>query len=146
MILKTFSNFANNISIMNIKKTKRLLLLPYFVLFATLIYGQDIKKLQIVKSPKIEAILLKKKLYNTKNPPMGYKIQLYYGNETVAYKIKYKFEKIFPDQKVKIIFTTPDWKVMVGNFRRRIKADSTIIAIKKKFIGAVVVNAPISIQ
>jgi len=131
---------------MKLKKTILLFLISFFGISTTIIYSQDIKNLQIARSPKIDAILLKKKLYNAKTPPMGYKIQLYYGNEAVAYRIKYKFEKSFPDQEVKIIFATPDWKVMVGNYRKRIKADSTIIAIKKKFIGAVVVNAPISIQ
>jgi len=132
---------------MNYKKFKIVQILPVFILFFTVsIYGQDIKNLNIVKSRAIDSILLKKKIYNTKNPPIGYKIQLYYGNETIAYKIKNKFEKTFPNQNAKIIFETPDWKVMVGNFRRRIKADSIVIAIKKKFIGAVVVDAPISIK
>ncbi len=132
---------------MNFKKTKIVQILPVFILLYTgVIYGQDIKNLSITKSHAIDSILLNKKLYNAKNPPIGYKIQLYYGNETIAYKIKNKFERTFPNQNAKIVFETPDWKVMVGNFKRRIKADSIVIAIKKKFIGAVVVDAPISIK
>jgi len=146
MVLKTFSNFAINIKIMSFKKIIKLFLLSFFISSTTFIYGQDIKKLSIVKSSAIDQILLKKKLYNAKNPPMGYKIQLYYGDETIAYKIKKKFENNFPTQNAKIIFATPDWKVMVGNFKKRINADSTLIAIKKKFVGAVVVSTPISIK
>jgi len=132
---------------MNFKKNKILKILPAFILLISCtIYGQNIKSLNITKSPAIDSILISKKLYNTKNPPKGYKIQLYYGNETIAYKIKNKFEKTFPNLNAKILFETPDWKVMVGNFKRRIKADSLVIAIKKKFIGAVVVDAPISIK
>lgn len=131
---------------MNFNKKILFSLLSIFILFSVLTYGQNIKKVAIVKSKAIDFILLKKKLYNAENPPMGYKIQLYYGNEKTAYKIKQDFKKEFPNQHAKIIFATPDWKVMVGNFKKRINADSTIIAIKKKFIGAVVVNTPISIK
>jgi len=132
---------------MNFKKNKLLQLFPAFIFLITVsMYGQDIKKLNIVKSQAIDSILLSKKAYNAKNLPNGYKIQLYYGNETVAYRIKNRFKQNFPNLNADIVFETPDWKVMVGNFRRRIVADSIILPIKKKFIGAIVVEAPISFE
>ena len=118
-----------------------------FVLFiATSAYSQEVSNPSIVKNLAIDSILIKKKAYNLEHPSMGFKIQLYYGSEDLAYAFKKKFEKSFPAQKASISFTTPDWKTMVGNYRTRIAADSAVIAIKKRFVGAVVVDAPISIE
>lgn len=132
---------------MNSKKIKQLLPLFFiFVLFTTTTFAQEVKKIDIKRSQEIDSILIKKKIYNSEHPTLGYRIQLYYGNEKISYAFKDRFEKAFPAQKVDIEFDNPDWKTMVGNFRTRITADSAIVAIKKQFLGAVVVNAPLKLE
>jgi len=132
---------------MKIKNKKLVTLLSFFaIMFSLSVFSQDNSKLEILKDSQIDSILIKKKAYNTTHPLKGYRIQLYYGNEDLAYKFKYSFEKSFPNQKVTIEFDNPDWKTMVGNFRTRIAADSAIVTIKKQFLGAVVVNAPLKLE
>ena len=70
-----------------------------------------------------------------------YKIQLYNGYETEAYKIKRNFEASFPEYKTFIDASKqPDWKTQVGNFNTRIEADRVLIIIKDKFSGAIVLE------
>ncbi|NQW35929.1 MAG: hypothetical protein HQ471_02880 [Flavobacteriales bacterium] len=116
-------------------------------LMVTSAFSQESQNnISIVKNIKIDSILIKKKAYNAAHPTLGYRIQLYNGNETIAYNFKSKFEKLFPTLKAHIMFDTPDWKVMVGNFRTHISADSANVAIKKQFLGAVVINAPLTVE
>jgi len=132
---------------MKIKNKKPVTLLSFFTIMLSLsAFSQDNSNLEILKSSKIDSILINKKAYNSTHPIKGYRIQLYYGNEKLAYKFKYSFEKSFPNQKVTIEFDNPDWKTMVGNFRTRIAADSINVAIKKQFLGAVVVNVPLKLE
>jgi len=132
---------------MELNNIKPITLLSFLTIMLSLsAFSQKKSKLEIFKSQKIDSILINKKAYNSTHPIKGYRIQLYYGNEDLAYKFKYSFEKSFPNQEVSIEFDNPDWKTMVGNFRTRIAADSAIVAIKKQFLGAVVVNAPLKLE
>ncbi|MCF6213040.1 MAG: SPOR domain-containing protein [Flavobacteriaceae bacterium] len=132
---------------MKLKNIPLLFILQSLIFLTTIsAFCQEGNNLSIVKNQKIDSILIKKKSYNKDHPTVGYRIQLYYGNETIAYNYKDKFEKIFPTQTANIEFATPDWKVMVGNYRTRISADSAIVAIKKQFLGAVVVNAALFVE
>ncbi len=131
---------------MNLKRFKLILFLSFLALiFTTSTQGQTDNQ-YIKKSIDIDSILIKKKLYNKEHPSIVYRIQLYYGKEELSYAFKERFEKAFPNQFVNIEFDNPDWKTMVGNFRTRLAADSAIVAIKKQFIGAVVVKAPLQIE
>ena len=132
---------------MKLKNIKHLVFLTFSLLIISIsAHSQDNLQLKIEKSQKIDSILIKKKAYNSDHPIKGYRIQLYYGDEKLAYNFKNKFEKAFPNQMVSIEFDNPDWKTMVGNFRTRIAADSAIVAIKKQFLGAVVVNVPLKLE
>lgn len=132
---------------MKLKKIKLFFIFLSLALLITVsVYSQETQKPLIIKSQAIDSILNNKKVYNLEHPSMGFKIQLYYGNEDLAYQFKKSFEKYFPDQKVSIEFSTPDWKTIVGNYRTRIEADSAIVAIKKRFVGAVVVIAPLTLE
>ncbi|MFK5890223.1 MAG: hypothetical protein QM486_05785 [Flavobacteriaceae bacterium] len=132
---------------MKINNKKLVTLFSFFaIMFSLSAFSQKNSNLEILKSSKIDSILIKKKTYNSTHPIKGYRIQLYYGNEDLAYKFKYSFEKSFPNQEVSIEFDNPDWKTMVGNFRTHIAADSANVAIKKQFLGAVVVNVPLKIE
>jgi hypothetical protein len=146
-INQTFINLATRNFIMITKNKKLATLLSFFaIMFSLSAFSQDNPNLEILKNSKIDSILIKKKAYNSTHPLKGYRIQLYYGNENLAYKFKTTFKKLFPFQEVTVEFDNPDWKTMVGNFRTRIAADSVNVAIKKQFLGAVVVNVPLKIE
>ena len=94
------------------------------------------------ESENINNLIEQKRDFNKKNKSsIVYKIQLYNGYETEAYKIKRNFEAIFPEYNTIIDASKqPDWKTQVGNFNTRIEADRVLIIIKDKFSGAIVLE------
>lgn len=95
------------------------------------------------ESKAIERVLTKKIEYNKSNPiGKGFKIQLYNGNETQAYRIKNNYQIEF-NETAELLYESPEWKVRVGNFMTRLEADRSLLEIKKKFIGAIVLETEI---
>ncbi len=76
----------------------------------------------------------------------GYKIQIYYGSEKECYEIKDEFSSLFPDIATSIIFSTPQWKLQVGNYRTRLEADHEMVNIKKEYPAAIVLATEIEIK
>ncbi len=95
--------------------------------------------IHIESSENIKHIIAKKKTYNkSKRKIKGYKIQLFYGNEQRAYKVRDKFSEAFPDIKTEIRFFSPEWKVWVGSYRTKLEADKSVKEIKEASFNAFV--------
>lgn len=93
------------------------------------------------ESDKIAKLIEQKRVNNKKNKYYGgFKIQLFNGNESQAYKIKRDFDAAYPDYPTVIIYKSPEWKTQVGPFKTRLEADRTLLIIKDKFIGAIVLE------
>ena len=93
------------------------------------------------ENEKINNLIEQKKEFNKKNKTsIVYKIQLYNGNETEAYKIKRNFNAVFPEYKTKIKYKSPEWKTQVGDFNTRLEADRVLNIIQDKFSGAIVLE------
>ena len=88
----------------------------------------------INKSAEIERILALKKEMNKKMPFI--KIQIYSGNRLGAKNALTSFESDFPEQFVEMKYETPNYKVWVGKFRTRIKADRELVKVKILFPNA----------
>ena len=102
---------------------------------------------KIETSAEIDEIIAKKKKFNKSlNEVKGYKIQLFYGNEKNSHKIKEEFKALFPDISTKIIFSSPQWKVQIGNYRTRLEADRNLVEIKNEYPGAIVIASEIDID
>ncbi|AMC11659.1 hypothetical protein Lupro_10445 [Lutibacter profundi] len=115
---------------------KKLMLLGFMTFFLNITnsYAQG-------ESQNINNLIKQKKEFNKKNKnSIVYKIQLYNGNETQAYKIKRNFSNSFPEYKVKIIYKSPEWKTQVGNFTTRLEADRVLLVIKENYSGAIVLE------
>jgi hypothetical protein len=94
---------------------------------------------KIESSTEINDVIAQKKEYNKSLGTIkGYKIQLFYGNEKDAYEVKDEFKAIFPEISTKIIFSSPEWKVQVGNYKTRIEADKALVEIKIDFPNAII--------
>jgi len=97
------------------------------------------------ESTEINKVLSEKRAYNKENPSgKGFKIQLYNGDETSAYRIQKNFEIEF-DMKAVLKYETPEWKVRVGNFKTRLEADRVLLEIKQKYSGAIVLQTEIKL-
>jgi len=116
--------------------SKKLYLMAFWVLLLgiTNLYSQN-------ENDKIQNLIEQKREFNKKNKnSIVYKIQLYNGNETQAYKIKQNFTTAYPEYETKIIYRSPEWKTQVGNFKTRLEADRILNIIQKKFVGAIVLE------
>ncbi len=114
-------------------------------LFPVISFAQQTEGvIKIETSAKIDETVAKKKQFNKSLKTIqGYKIQLFYGNEKNSYKIKDEFKALFPGIKTKIVFSSPQWKVQVGNYRTRLEADRQVVEIKKEYPGAIVIASEI---
>lgn len=94
------------------------------------------------ESEKIHTLIEQKRNFNKNNKnSIVFKIQLYNGNETEAYKVKRNFDLEFPEYKTVIDASKqPDWKTQVGYFKTRLEADQVLTIIRKKFAGAIVLK------
>ena len=93
------------------------------------------------EADKIEDLISQKRNYNQQNKnTVVFKIQLYNGTESEAYKIRSNFRSAFPEFKTTIIYKQPEWKTQVGNFETKLEADRVLLLIKKKFSRAIVLE------
>ena len=69
-----------------------------------------------------------------------YSIQLFSGDFDNAEKIYLEFSSYFPNLKKTLTFETPNYKVRVGNFEKKINADIKLEEIKKKYKSAFVLQ------
>jgi len=127
-------------------KNKYLLSFYFIALFTFSNFAQQKEgELNIETSAGIDKVIAEKKQYNRSLKTIkGFKIQLFYGNEKESYKIKNEFKQIFPDIRTTVIFSSPQWKVQVGNFKTRLEADRTLVDIKKKYPSAIILATEIN--
>lgn len=89
-------------------------------------------------SNKIKKLIHKKRAYNSEYG-YGYRVQIYYGNETKARSIQNKFRINYPGIYTKLDYDKPDWKVQVGNYKTKLEADKAVISFSEKFSGLIVI-------
>lgn len=89
-------------------------------------------------SEEIKELITKKRNYN-KEFGFGYRIQIYYGNETRAKSLRNKFRFQFPGVYNTLEYNQPYWKVQVGNYKTKLEADKSIEIFKEKFSGIIVI-------
>lgn len=89
-------------------------------------------------SPQIKKLIAKKRAFN-KSYGYGYRIQIYYGNETKARTILRKFKLEFPNVFCNLKYEKPDWKVKVGNYKTKLEADRAVLTFSEKFANLIVV-------
>jgi hypothetical protein len=124
------------------------ILFLFFALSQFVAFGQSKEgEVRIQTSAHVDQMLAQKKEYNkTIESYQGFKIQIYYGSEKKCYEVQEDFKMIYPDIATAVIFSTPQWKLQVGNYRTRLEADNAIVNIKKEYPGAIVLAANIELD
>lgn len=111
---------------------KILLILPILTLTYN-INAQD-QNITLNQDPKFEQLLNDKRKINTSiSTNDTYKIQIFSGKSDEAKKTLSNFKREFNNIDGTIIFNTPNYKVVVGNFKTRIEAERNLEEIKKKY-------------
>lgn len=95
----------------------------------------------VTQDPKFEQLLNEKRKINSSITITDrYKIQIFNGDNENSKKQLMAFKKDFSTIDCTIVFSTPLYKVWVGNFKSRIEAERNLIEIKKKFPKAFLVK------
>ncbi|MEC4112831.1 SPOR domain-containing protein [Myroides pelagicus] len=63
----------------------------------------------------------------------GFRLQVFYGDGTQARQALASFRNQYPEIGATIIYSTPSYKVMAGNFKTRIEAERNLKAVKENF-------------
>ncbi len=97
------------------------------------IVAQD-EKVNVTQDPKFEQLLNdKRKINSSITINDRYKIQIFNGESEASKKILMDFKKDNKDMDATIVFSTPLYKVWVGNFKTRIEAEKKLNDLKKKY-------------
>lgn len=111
-----------------------------YLLFQSFCFAQQ-KNISIFQDTKIEQLLIEKRKINASITVNDrYKIQIFSGDSESSKKklIEFRKENKFIDGT--IVFSTPIYKVWVGNFKTRVEAEKKLLEIKKKYPNALLIK------
>ena len=93
------------------------------------------------QDPKIERLLTEKRKINSSITITDkYKIQLFSGENDMAKKTLVEFRKENKLLDATIVFSTPSYKVWIGNFKSRIEGEKALADLKKKYPNALLIK------
>ena len=113
----------------------------FFLLFnSTNLLAQD-GNVTVSQDPKFEQLLNEKRKINSSITVNDrYKIQIYNGESETAKKTLTDFRRDFKNFDGTIVFSTPTYKVWIGNFKSRIEAERNLAEVKKKYANAFLIK------
>ena len=104
------------------------------------LHAQEVS-VALSQDPKFEQLLNEKRKINSSITVNDrYKIQIYNGESESAKKILTDFRKEFKNYDGTIVFSTPTYKVWIGNFKSRIEAERNLVELKKKYPAALLIK------
>lgn len=125
----------------------RISLFPFQILYLSLIavnaytLSAQESSTTVVQDSKFENLLNEKRKINSSITVNDrYKIQIYNGDSETAKKTLSEFRKEFKNYDGTIVFSTPTYKVWVGNFRSRVESERSLADLKKKYPNALMVK------
>jgi hypothetical protein len=103
-------------------------------------YSQD-GKVTVDQDPKFEQLLNEKRKINSSITINDrYKIQIFNGDSENSKKTLIEFKKEHKILDATIVFSTPMYKVWVGNFKTRIEAEKNLQLLKKRYPAAFLIK------
>ncbi|MEO0046704.1 MAG: hypothetical protein RL705_1895 [Bacteroidota bacterium] len=103
-------------------------------------FSQD-GKVAVSQDPKFEQLLNEKRKINSSITINDrYKIQIFNGDSENSKKTLIEFKKENKNIDATIVFSTPAYKVWVGNFKTRIEAEKNLNELKKKYPNAFLIK------
>ena len=115
-----------------------------YLLFIFLFFNFNTIKAQntnVNQDQKFEQLLNEKRKVNSSITINNrYKIQIFNGTSDASKKTLIQFKKENKNYDATIIFSTPLYKVWVGNFKTRIEAERNLNLLKKKYPSAILIK------
>jgi len=95
----------------------------------------------VTQDPKFEQLLAEKRKINASITINDrYKIQIFNGDSETSKKTLSDFRRDYKSHDATIVFSTPSYKVWVGNFKSRIEAERNLSELKKKYPNALLIK------
>lgn len=93
------------------------------------------------QDPKFEQLLNEKRRINS-SITVGdrYKIQIFNGDSETSRKALIDFRREFTNYDATIVFSTPSYKVWVGNFKTRIEAERNLAQLLGRYPSAFLIK------
>lgn len=86
----------------------------------------SIGTVNILQDERIDQLLATDSIINSQKQSFtGYRIQIFFGGSTdreKAFQIKDEFLELFPEERAYVVYTAPDFRVRVGNFRTKLES------------------------
>lgn len=99
------------------------------------------QNVSLSQDAKFEQLLNEKRNINSSLTVNNrYKIQIFNGNSENSKKLLIDFKKEYKNYDATIVFSTPAYKVWVGNFKTRIEAEKSLNELKLKFPNAILIK------
>ncbi len=99
------------------------------------------QNVNVNQDAKFEQLLNEKRKVNSSITINNrYKIQIFNGTSELSKKTLIQFKKENKNYDATIIFSTPLYKVWVGNFKTRIEAERNLNLLKKKYPNAILIK------
>lgn len=93
------------------------------------------------QDPGFEQLLAEKRKINSSITVNDrYKIQVFNGDSETSKKHLAEVKRNFKQYDATIVFSTPSYKVWVGNFKSRIEAERALNEMKKKYPNALMIK------
>ncbi len=116
---------------------KHSLIILLFFNFSTII-AQEVT---LNQDPKFEQLLAEKRKVNSSITINNrYKIQIFNGTSEESKKTLIQFKKENKNYDATIVFSTPLYKVWIGNFKTRIEAERNLNALKKNYPNSIIIK------
>ncbi|MEN9928542.1 MAG: hypothetical protein RLZZ231_463 [Bacteroidota bacterium] len=118
--------------------TKLFFAFSLFLFLNTTVCGQNTT---VVQDEKFEQLLNeKRKLNSSITDNNSYKIQIFNGTSEASKKMLLQFKRENKELDATIIFSTPTYKVWVGNFLTRIEGERFLNLTKKKYPNSILIK------
>ncbi len=111
-----------------------------FLLFINfnILFAQEVT---LTQDAKLEQLLNEKRKVNSSITVNNqYKIQVFNGSSEESKKTLIQFKRENKSYDATIVFSTPLYKVWVGNFKTRIEAERNLNSLKKKYPNAILIK------
>ncbi|MFC6875701.1 SPOR domain-containing protein [Flavobacterium myungsuense] len=126
---------------MRISTLNRRYFLPVFFIVGCLNFYAQNNTIEVIQDSKFEQLLNEKRKINSSITVNDrYKIQIFSGDSETAKKILMDFRKENKDYDATIVFSTPTYKVWIGNFKSRIESERNLAELKKKYPNAFLIK------
>lgn len=126
---------------MNFLKEIKFVLYAFTLVLLTQKSYSQVAKVSVSQDPKFEQLLNEKRKINSSITINDrYKIQIFNGDTENSKKALLDFKREYKNIDATIVFSTPLYKVWVGNFKTRIEAEKNLNELKKKYPNAFLIK------